>query len=69
MDQDNHDKPTTHDCVLNYMYKNYPPERWTLDTYISLAYLGEKGLEDLGPEELAMLPDELYPEPATRVLQ
>jgi len=66
---DNHDKPTTNDCVLRYMYKNLPPERWTLDTYIMLAWWGDKTLKDLEAEELAMLPDELYPPPITRLIQ
>jgi len=63
------EQPTTNDCVLAYMYKNMPPERWTLDTYIALAYLGDRGLEDLGPEELAELPAELYPPPETDKVQ
>jgi hypothetical protein len=63
------EQPTTNDCVLTYMYKNLPPERWTLDTYITLAWMGDKELKDLEGEELAMLPVELYPVPVTRMRQ
>jgi len=63
------DPPTTNDCVLAYMYKNFPRKDWTLDTYLMLAYLDGRGLEDLGPEELAELPAELYPPPETDEVQ
>jgi hypothetical protein len=42
------DAPTTNDCVLNYMYRNFPRKDWTLDTYLLLAYWDGRGLEDLG---------------------
>jgi hypothetical protein len=63
------DPPTTNDCVLAYMYKNFPRKDWTLDTYLMLAYLDGRRLEDLGPEELAELPAELYPPPETEEIQ
>jgi len=66
---DAEERPTTNDCVLNWMYANLPPEQWTLEKYITFAWFGDKELEDLEAEELAMLPPELYPVPITRRVQ
>jgi len=57
-------KPTSSDEVLNWMYKNLPPEKWTLAVYIELNWWGGRSTDDLDCEELAALPEELYPEPA-----
>ena len=67
--EDEHEKPTTNGCVLNYMYENFPREDWTLDTYLMLAYWDGRGIEDLGPEEIAELPPEVYPPPETEEIQ
>ena len=57
-------KPTSSDEVLNWMYKNLPPEKWTLAVYIELNWWDGRTTDDLDGEELAALPEELYPEPA-----
>jgi hypothetical protein len=48
-------KPTTKDAVLQKMIEEKIPI--TLENYVELAYLGSKCVEDLGPEELAELPE------------
>jgi hypothetical protein len=50
------------DATLDWMYANLPPEKITLRSYIALNWCGDKTLEDLEGEELAALPEELYPE-------
>ena len=42
--------------VLNWMHQNLPPKQWNLQTYISLAFFGDKTIDDLDAEELAGLP-------------
>jgi len=61
------DKKST-DYTLEWMYHNLPPEQITLDSYIALNWCGDKTLEDLEAEELASLPEELYPEPVSKVV-
>ena len=56
------------DSLLDWMYRNLPPEQITLRSYIELNWCGDKTLEDLEGEELASLPEELYPEPASKLL-
>lgn len=62
-------KPATGDYTLDWMYRNLPPEEITLANYIASNWCNNKTLEDLEGEELAELPEELYPEPATRLVQ
>jgi hypothetical protein len=60
---------TSSDYTLNWMYRNLPPEEITLANYITINRCADKTLEDLEGEELAYLPKELYPEPATNLIQ
>jgi hypothetical protein len=50
---------STDDYVLDWMYSNLPSKEWTLQTYISLAFFGDKTIDDLDAEQLAELPEEL----------
>ena len=52
------EKKSTGNYVLDWMYQNLPPEQWNLQTYIGLAFFGDKTIEDLDAEELAELPEE-----------
>ncbi len=61
--------PANSDSVLNWMHQNLPPEKWTLEVYVTLAWFGDKALKDLDAEELSMLPEELYPKPLTKLVQ
>ena len=56
------------DVTLDWMYANLPSEQITLRSYIALNWCGDKTFEDLEGEELAGLPEELYPEPASKLL-
>jgi hypothetical protein len=60
---------TTGDYTLDWMLRNLPPEQVTLRSYVALNWCAEKQLEDLDAEELAGLPEELFPEPASRLIQ
>ena len=60
------DKKRTGDCTLDWMYRNLPPEKITLRDYIALNWCAAKTLEGLEAEELAGLPEDLYPEPASK---
>ena len=60
---------STGDCTLDWIYRNLSPESITLANYISINWLGEKTFEDLEGEELAELPEELYPEPVSILIQ
>ena len=44
------------DHILNWMHRNLPPKQWNLETYISLAFFGDRTIDDLDAEELAELP-------------
>jgi hypothetical protein len=46
------------DCVLTWMKANLPPEQWTRETYLELAYLGNPPDEPLDAELEAELPEE-----------
>jgi len=61
----------TGDTTLDWIYATLPPEKWTLQTYVELNWIGDQTVEDaLEDGELAAeLPEELYPEPATRLIQ
>ena len=50
------EKKSTGDYVLDWMYENLPPKQWNLETYISLAFFGDRTIDDLDAEELAGLP-------------
>ena len=60
---------TTGDCTYSWMIHNLPPEEITLANYIAINWCHEKTLNDLEGEELACLPKEFYPEPASKVIQ
>ncbi len=60
---------TTGDCTLDWMHRNLPPEEVTLANYITINWCNEKTLNDLEGEELTYLPKELFPEPATNLIQ
>jgi hypothetical protein len=66
---DDVEEHTTDDCVLDHMYANLPPEKWTLETYLELAYWDGRTVDDLDGEELSMLPPELYPVPESKHIQ
>lgn len=59
------------DATLQYMFKNLPPKDWTLATYVSINWCGEKTVDEVvnDGELAADLPEELYPEPVTEVIQ
>ena len=56
------------DWTLDYMLKTLPPERITLATYIELNWFGSKTFDELDGEELAELPEELFPEPLSNTV-
>ena len=62
-------KTKTDDYTLDWMYRNLPPQEITLANYIAINWCNDKTLNDLEGEELAYLPKELYPEPATNLIQ
>ena len=62
-------KTKTGDYTLDWMYRNLPPEEITLANYIAINWCNEKTLNGLEGEELAYLPKELYPEPASKLIQ
>jgi len=59
------------DSTLDWMFKNLPRKDWTLATYVSINWMGEKTVDEVvnDGELAAELPEELYPEPATRIVQ
>jgi hypothetical protein len=59
---------TTGDITLDWMFKNLPPEKWTLQTYVQINWFGDKTVEEVleDGELVADLPEELYPEPASK---
>jgi hypothetical protein len=59
------------DTTLAWMFANLPPDKWTLQTYVQINWCGDKTVEEvLEDGELAGdLPEELYPEPRTRLIQ
>ena len=52
------EKKSTGNYALDWMYRNLPPKQWNLQTYISLAFFGDRTIDDLDAEELAELPEE-----------
>jgi hypothetical protein len=62
-------KTKTGDYTLDWMYRNLSPKEITLTNYIALNWCNEKTLDDLQGEELAYLPMELLPEPASKLIQ
>ena len=60
---------TTGDYTLDWMYRNLPPEEITLANYIAINWRHEKTHKDLEGEELTYLPKELFPEPASKLIQ
>jgi hypothetical protein len=64
----NVDTKKSTDRILDWMYRNLPPEHITLASYIAINCCGDKTLADLEGEELAGLPPELYPEPLSKLL-
>jgi hypothetical protein len=59
---------STGDSVLDWMYRNLQPGQISLASYIAINWCGDKTLTDLEAKELASLPEELYPEPASKLL-
>lgn len=62
------DTKKSDDGLLDWMYRNLKPEQITLRSYIALNWCGDQTLETLDAENLASLPPELYPEPASKLL-
>ena len=60
------ERAKTGDDTLDWMIENLPSSEVTLQRYVELNWLGERTLEDLDGEELAELPEELYPEPPSK---
>jgi hypothetical protein len=61
----------TGDATLDWMFAHLLPHEWTLARYVELNWLGEKTVAEVVEDgELASdLPEELYPEPVTRLVQ
>jgi hypothetical protein len=56
------------DYTLDWMHRNLPPEQISLRTYVALNWCAEKRLEDLEVEDLAEMPEELFPEPVSKLV-
>jgi hypothetical protein len=63
-------KKTTGDYTLDWMYRNLPAEKWTLQTYVEINWTGSMTVEEvLTDGELAAdLPEQLYPEPVSKLV-
>jgi hypothetical protein len=60
----------TGDYVLDWMIKNLPPDKITLRAYVGLSWCGDKTVaEVVNDGELAAdLPEQLYPEPVSKLV-
>jgi len=65
------DTKKTTDYTLDWMYRNLPPEQWTLESYVGINWCGDKTVAEVVEDgELAAdLPEELFPEPASKLIQ
>jgi hypothetical protein len=63
-------KKTTGDYTLDWMYRNLSPEKWTLQTYVEINWCGDMTVSEVVEDfELAAnLPEQLYPEPASKLV-
>jgi hypothetical protein len=63
-------KTTTGDYTLDWMYHNLPPEMWTLQTYVEINWCGDKTVAEVVEygELAADLPEQLYPEPVSKLV-
>jgi hypothetical protein len=64
------DKKTTGDYTLDWMYRNLPPEQWNLRTYVEINWCADLTVADVLKEAelIAELPEELYPEPVSKLV-